>query len=188
MEPSSSVARFGQLRRSSGSQIAEAAVVLPITFMLLLGIFWFGRAFNVYSTINHAAREGAQTAAVPACANCAPSCTWPGSMLPCDGIVVDTIGNALVAAHLDPTQAVPSSPTPAPQVCPGAVPAGSCAPASGGGFMICRNVLLNQGSGAPPVCGVIVSFQYPYQAVLPFTSLNNQTIWLKAQVEMRGED
>ena len=43
---------------STGSEIAEAALVLPIFFMLMLGIYWFGRAFNVYATINHAAREG----------------------------------------------------------------------------------------------------------------------------------
>ncbi len=43
-----------------GSEIAEAALVLPIFFMIMLGIYWFGRAFNVYATINHAAREGAR--------------------------------------------------------------------------------------------------------------------------------
>jgi hypothetical protein len=173
---------------SRGSQIAEAAVVLPITFLLLFAIYWFGRAFSIYATINHAAREGAQTAAVPACANCTAACTWPGSALPCDAQVVSVMNNALSAARLDPTLAVASSPNPAPQICPGAVPPGACTPASGGGFTICRNVLLNQASSAPSVCGVIISFQYPYKATLPFTTLNNQTILLNAQVEMRGEN
>ena len=49
-----------------GSEIAEAALVLPIFFMLMIGIYWFGRAFNIYSTINHAAREGARAATAPA--------------------------------------------------------------------------------------------------------------------------
>jgi hypothetical protein len=49
-------------------------------------------------------------------------------------------------------------------------------------------MLLNQNATSPAVCGVIVSFRYPYQFVLPFTSLNNQRIQLKAQVEMRGEE
>ena len=29
-----------------GSEIAEAAAVLPVMFMVLLGIFWFGQAFR----------------------------------------------------------------------------------------------------------------------------------------------
>jgi Flp pilus assembly protein TadG len=47
---------------SSGAEIAEAAIVLPLVFMLLLGIYWFGRAYNIYATITYAAREGARAA------------------------------------------------------------------------------------------------------------------------------
>ena len=50
------------LTGSVGSEIAEAALVIPIFFMIMLGIYWFGRAFNTYATINHAAREGARVA------------------------------------------------------------------------------------------------------------------------------
>ena len=53
-----------------GSEIAEAALVLPIFFMIMLGIYWFGRAFNTYATINHAAREGARLGTVQGCAMC----------------------------------------------------------------------------------------------------------------------
>jgi hypothetical protein len=35
---------------------------------------------------------------------------------------------------------------------------------------------------------VSVSFQYPYQFYLPFTSLNNQLIQLKANVQITGEN
>jgi hypothetical protein len=178
----------GSASGDRGSQIAEAAVVLPITFLLLFAIYWFGRAFNVYATINHAAREGAQSAAIPACGNCTASCSWQGTALPCDTQVATVVNNALLAAHLDPALAIPTTPVPAPQLCPGANPAGACAAAAGGGFTLCRHVLLNQGASSPPVCGVIVSFQYPYQGVLPFTSLNRQTILLNAQVEMRVEE
>ena len=45
---------------TTGSEIAEAALVIPIFFLIMLGIYWFGRAFNTYATINHAAREGAR--------------------------------------------------------------------------------------------------------------------------------
>jgi hypothetical protein len=181
-------ARPGFLRESSGSEIAEAAVVLPILFMLLMAIFWFGRAFSIYGTINHAAREGVRTASVPACANCDAPCAWQSSLLPCDAVVVTAVNNALTAAHLDPAQVTPSPPNPVPQACPGATPPGICATASGGGFTICRNILLNQSGTSPPVCGAIISFQYPYRLALPFTSLNNQRVLLRTQVEMRGED
>jgi hypothetical protein len=176
------------LRENAASEIAEAAVVLPLLFMFLFSIYWFGRAFSIYATINHAARQGARMAAVPGCANCNPGNTWPGSSFPGDGIVATAVDNILLAAHVDPNKAQPLAPNPAPPGCPGAVPAGACATASGGGFTICRNVQLNAGRGSPPVCGVIVSFQYPYQFMLPFTSLNNERILLKAEGQMRGED
>ena len=176
------------LRNGCGAEIAEAAVVLPIVFMLLLSIYWFGRAYLVYGAINHAAREGARTAATPGCANCNGACTWSGTGLPCDTAVVQAVNNSLQAANLDPTQANPTLPSPTPLACPGATPPGRCAQASGGQFMLCRNIQLNQTGTSQPVCGVVVSFTYPYQFVLPFTSLNNQRIQLKAQVEMRAED
>jgi uncharacterized iron-regulated membrane protein len=59
------------LTGSVGSEIAEAALVIPIFFMIMLGIYWFGRAFNTYATINHAAREGARLAVAQTCATCA---------------------------------------------------------------------------------------------------------------------
>src|SRR2546426_912425 len=55
--------KFGRIReRESGAEIAEAAFVLPLVFMFLFGMVWFGRAFNIYTTITSAAREGARTA------------------------------------------------------------------------------------------------------------------------------
>lgn len=174
--------------RERGSEIAEAAVVLPALFLLLFSVYWFGRAFSTYGTINHAAREGARSAAVPGCANCDTSCTWLTSNLPCDTAVATAVDNALIAGHLNPELAQPYVPNPAPIPCPGAAPTGVCSTVAGGGFTICRNVSLDQNSSAPDVCGVIVSFKYPYQLALPFTSLNNQQILLKAEVEMQGEN
>src|ERR1700693_4960277 len=88
--------RSGLLRQDRGAEVAEAAVILPVLFLLLFSIYWFGRGFNVYGTINHAAREGARAAAVEACATCAV-CTWPGSKPPCDASVVAAVNNALAA-------------------------------------------------------------------------------------------
>src|ERR1700720_2474931 len=86
---------------TTGSEIAEAALVLPIFFMILLGIYWFGRAFNVYATINHAAREGARAALTHTCATCGT---------PNGRTSLSTIGTqvkqALQASSLDPGQAV----------------------------------------------------------------------------------
>ena len=43
------------------------------------------------------------------------------------------------------------------------------------------------GLGGAGECGVSVSFQYPYKFWLPFSSLNNQTVNLRAQAQMRAE-
>ncbi len=53
-----------------GAEIAEAAVVLPLMFMILLGIFWFGQAFSIYGAITRAAQEGARAGAAPYCTTC----------------------------------------------------------------------------------------------------------------------
>jgi hypothetical protein len=82
---------------TSGAEIAEAAVILPLLFMLLLGIMWFGRAFNIYATINHAAREGAQAAAAHSCASC-------GNVTPTAANIRSVIDPILSASHLDPAQ------------------------------------------------------------------------------------
>jgi Flp pilus assembly protein TadG len=55
---------------TDAQEIAEAALILPALFMLLLGIMWFSRALNVYATVNRAAREAALAAAAPSCATC----------------------------------------------------------------------------------------------------------------------
>jgi Flp pilus assembly protein TadG len=61
---------WGGVRASEGQEVAEAALILPVLFLLLLGIMWFSRALNVYATVNRAAREAALAAAAPSCASC----------------------------------------------------------------------------------------------------------------------
>ena len=58
------------LHDAAGAEIAEAAVVLPLLFMLLFGIMWFARAFNIYTTVNRAARLGALAESANSCATC----------------------------------------------------------------------------------------------------------------------
>ena len=72
--------RLHKLRNVEAAEIAEAALVMPVVFIFLLGIIWFGRAFNIYSTITQAAQQGAITAARPTCATCAaPGTPWGGT-------------------------------------------------------------------------------------------------------------
>lgn len=170
---------------SRGSEIAEAALVLPLVFMLLLGIYWFGRAFNTYATINHAAREGVRYAVAQSCASC-------GNGSPTIGAIADQVKQALQASRLDPTKVV--TPSSVPTACGGGN-ASCSASTTDPKIQYCTNVLVdnNNGSGSPPAssgpaaCGVAVSFQYPYQFYFPFTSLNMQLVTLSADVQMKGE-
>jgi TadE-like protein len=169
-------AKFGS---TDGAEIAEAAVVLPLVFMLLLGIIWFGRAFNIYSTIQQAAQQGAITAARASCATCGNP-----NAFPTNAEVHTAIYAVMQASSLDPTQIPTNSNPPNPMSC-----VSPPVPCTGTNITICRQVLLNPAAGIQPAqCGTIVSFQYPFQFYLPFTSLNMQNIKLSAQAQSRMEN
>lgn len=86
-------------RDDSGAEIAEAAFVLPLVLVLIFGIMWFGRAFNIYSTLNRAAQEAAQAGAMQTPATL-------GNTLPTQSdITTNVINPILIAAHLDPSSA-----------------------------------------------------------------------------------
>jgi hypothetical protein len=166
---------------TEGAEVAEAALVLPLVFMLLLGIIWFGRAFNIYSTITQAAQQGAITAA-------RSSSVALGNKNSSDTVVDDAIVAVLEASSLEPEQ-IKSSATPGLLPCPPpAPPGGGCKQHNK--IWICRTVQLNPSVGAsePLQCGSVVSFQYPFQFYLPFTSLNMQKIVLSAQAQSRMEN
>src|SRR5437588_12371974 len=86
-------------RETSGAEIAEAAAILPLMFMILLGIFWFGQAFSLYGAITRAAQEGARAGSVPQCSSCAPQTTYT----PFANAAVSAVNAALLSSHLDPT-------------------------------------------------------------------------------------
>lgn len=169
-------------KETMASQIAEAALVLPIVFMMLLGIYWFGRAFNIYATINHAAREVARAGAAQTCASCSP---------PNDHILTATattlVDGLLRASSVDPNQIILDDPNPPP--CPGFESLKQRNVLGSNNNIVYYNYVLLTPvtSPYPPVCGVRVTFQYPYQFWLPFTSLNQQQIILTADVQMKGE-
>lgn len=165
----------------TGAEIAEAALVLPIVFMFVLGIVWFGRAFNIYSTITHAAQQGAITAARPSCATC-------GNDFANNTTVNNAIFAVMNASRVDPTQIPANSNIPVLTACPDPAPPGGCTTTAH--ITVCRSVILNPtaDSSQPAQCGAVVSFQYPFQFYLPFTSLNLQRIVLTAQAQTRMEN
>jgi hypothetical protein len=187
------------LRNARGSEIAEFAMILPMLFLLLIGIFWFGQAFRIYGTMTNAARDGARAAVTPSCATCSavdPSVdAW------------NVIKSDLQAAHINPNLLKPPTSPPALCACSATGSATSCTTAAVAcdteeGNICVQGVThtgvnntLGEGlvqlsstiPGGAGECGISVSFQYPYAFWLPFTSLNKQTINLRAQAQMRAE-
>ena len=92
----------------------------------------------------------------------APSCASCGNVYPTDDEVRAVVNASLTASALDPTLVQPNPIT------------------------VQRNVVLNSGS-VPEEVGIVISFDYPFQFLLPFTSLNWTTISLSTQVQMRQE-
>ena len=92
----------------------------------------------------------------------APSCATCGNAYPTDAEVRNRITTALQASSLDPARV---SPNPIP---------------------IQRGVVLNPGS-TPADTGVVITFNYPFQIFLPFTSVGLSTVTMTTRVQMREE-
>ncbi len=181
-------------RDTRGTEIAEMAVVLPLLFMLLMGIFWFGQAFRVYGTLTQAARAGARAAVAPVCATCAAG-TGPGQY------AQTAVQNAMAAASLNTNQLVPVSQwtIPTPALCPCGSSGPACAPVTCDGTVtipmcVQKNVQLSyqappNGPGGMGTCGTAVSmrYKYPFQFKIPGTSLDLSTIQLPGEAQMRAE-
>jgi Flp pilus assembly protein TadG len=163
-----------RLGEESGAELVEAAFVIPILLMLLLGIVWIGRAYNVYETITRAAREGDRYAVLPSCISCSPSnamattYTSAGttSTPACVGGTTYEFTNyvspVLASSALDPTKVL--------NYCQQAV------------------VLNPTSDPSAQECGVQISFEYPVQFLIPFTSLNAATINIPTSATMRMEN
>lgn len=155
----------------TGTEIAEAALVLPLVFFLMFGIFWFGRAFNISSTLSRAAKDGVLAASLSTCASC-------GNTAAANKAVADAVENILSADHLNPVNLQFYAPadicvmTPSPTCNTAAVAATD---GSSLNIKICTNVPLTCGTGgsgcAPgsaaacgnnPVLGTRVSMAYSF--------------------------
>lgn len=168
-----------------GQEVAEAALVLPLLFMILIAIFWFGQAFRIYGTITQAARQGARAAVAPVCTTCSNPPTTPAQN------ALTAVNSALTAASLSTIQVKKPTSPPALAACPPTGgPGVSCAYPSGSNVCVQTNVELSTSTGGSPgTCGTAVSFgyQYPYHFLIPYTSLDLGNITLPAEAEMRLE-
>jgi len=166
---------------TAGAEIAETAVVLPLLFTVLLGIFFFGRAYNIYGTITQAAMQGARAAVAPTCATCS------NTTLTADQIATNVVAPVLQASHLDPARVQVL--TPAACAC-GSVACGSAVACDPAGVSATPSICVQQNvnistSGGASQCGTSVAFQYPYGFNLPFQSF---TLQMKATAQMRVEN
>jgi Flp pilus assembly protein TadG len=173
-----------RLAGETGAEIAEAAAVMPLMFMVLLGIFWFGQAFRLYGTITRAAQEGARAGAVPYCTTCAAGSSNVAN-------AVNAVNAALLVSNLDPTAVQGPTGVPPINACPNVVNGNSCQTSGTSQVCVQPGIQLSTASaspsGATQVCGLAVTFQYPYSFWLPFTSLNKQQIMLTATARVRTE-
>ena len=140
-------------REERGAELVEAAVVLPLLILLILGMFWLARGYNTSQTLTRAAREGARFAVAPTCASC-------GNTFPSEVEVRAVIDASLLASSVDPAKVT--------------------------GFSMERDVILNPGS-MPQSRGVVISFNYPFELVLPFVPDSLKTLTLTVSVQMREE-
>jgi Flp pilus assembly protein TadG len=171
-----------------GAEIAETALVLPLLFMFVMGIFWFGQAFRIYGTITQAAREGARAAVAPVCATCPPASTGTGNTPTQDAI--RAVNSALAAANLSSTQVLAPAPVPTFTQCGGGGSVGCDTSVAGNNICVQANVELSTHTGGSPgTCGTSISFgyKYPYHFALPYTGWDLGNMTLPAQAQMRLE-
>jgi Flp pilus assembly protein TadG len=186
----------------TAAEIAEAAFVLPLLFVFVLGIFQFSRVYLVYSTLQRAAQEGARAAAGSTCALCGAG----NFQLPADQVATTIVAPIFQNAHLDSSSlTVPV--TPARNSCVSGTTVACDVAGASATPKICvqRNVVLNTTSGVSetvgtptsgtPVCGTSVRLVYPFTFSLPsvsttppFISRHTFALNLKAQAQVKGED
>jgi len=176
-------------RETRGAEIAETAVVLPLLFMVLLGVYWFGQAYRIYGTATHAARSGARAAVAPACTTC--------TALTAAQIAQNAktaVENTMQAANLNKNQLVPTSSWTPPALCACGSANSSCGtPTACEGSVTNVCVQINVQLSYPPqgmgTCGTSVSlrYQYPYHFGIPNTSLDLGNMRLPGQAQMRLE-
>jgi Flp pilus assembly protein TadG len=191
-------ARWTTLRRvaedTRGTEIVESAFVLPLVFMFVIGIIWFGLVFLIYGTLTQGTRAGAEAAVAPVCTTCGSTPSPAAS-------AQTAVYNALAAAHLSKSNLVAwggTSPKWTPPVvctCGSVTSSSACATAASCDTTVTdvcvqTNVQLSYPSqGGAGTCGVSVSarYQYPYHFSIPLTTLDIGNVLVPGQAQMRQE-
>jgi Flp pilus assembly protein TadG len=116
-----------------GAELIEMAFVILLFTVLMMGVFEFGRAYNIYQNITNAAREGARFAVAP----------QRGGTInyPSNSEVSGVINNFMLSSNLNPASATVNLQLNNQNVDP------SCTPCTAG-------------SGC--ACGTRVSISYPF--------------------------
>ena len=142
-------------KETRAAELVEMAFVIPVLLTLVIGIFWAGRAYNIYETITRAAREGARAAVTPTCSTC-------GDTFPTSTTVSTAVTNSLAASGMQ---------------------------TSGTGITINvqQHQQLNLDANNPSALWTVVTVTYPFQFVLPFTSLNASTVSMTTTAQMVEE-
>jgi hypothetical protein len=169
---------------SYGSEVAEAALVLPLMFTMLLGVFWVGRAYNIYAVMNHAAREGARAGGSSDCAACV------NQVMSADQVATNYVAPLLRASGLDPnlvTYTTPNYCACGSATCGTPVACDSAGTGAVPSICVQHDVDLGAPNYLPQVCGTAVSFEYPFHLPLPFAPASVQTVTIKTQAQARSE-
>jgi hypothetical protein len=180
-------------RDARGTEIVEAAMTLPLLFMFVIGILWFGLAFLIYGTLAQATRSGAEAAVAPVCATCTQPTNLPNTIA---GNAQTAVYNALAAAHLNKNNLVATTKWTPPLVCAcGTSSQAACTTAQTCNTNVTdvcvqENVQLSYpASGGAGTCGTSVSarYQYPVHFSIPLTGWDLGNVLLPGQAEMRTE-
>jgi Flp pilus assembly protein TadG len=148
-----------------GAEQLEFGFVFVVLMTLMMGIVVFSQGYHVYQSITRAAREGARMAVMPNAwylgGNYLDGNVTQGTNQPVTGSQVfdGYIAPVLRSSNLNPNLVVNYSE---------------------------KMGWLNPGAGDQQ-CGVIISFAYPYELNIPFTSLRLTTIDISTRVQMRRE-
>ena len=134
------------LRSTDGQQIAEFAVIVPLLVTLMLGIFEFGRAYQVYSALSSAAIAGAKAASLPTCATCGNQYLTPNQ------IAAQAVAPILETNHIQLA----------------AISPGTCGNPGDVVTSVPPTICVNQGTA--PMGPNTVRFVYPYSFGLPLGS------------------
>lgn len=144
-----------------GAELFEFAIVVPLLMMLLIGIVWVGRAYNVYESITRACREGTRYAVLPS--SVADGNAYPDPLTASCSSGTSTYNDYIVPA----------------------LEADGLNPKEVKNYCQKTNWL---DSTEQRQCGITISFSYPFQFDIPFTSLRFTTIDIPTQAQMRLEN